>query len=66
MVKFLQNFSFIGGLLICVLGVIMILIVNDTGGHEPELLKKIMTFLVFICGVSIFMMLIIRSKSENQ
>ncbi|MFT5641259.1 MAG: hypothetical protein ACI9A7_001363 [Cyclobacteriaceae bacterium] len=65
MVKFLQNFCFYGGLLVAVLGVIVILISNDSDGHDPVLLKQVMIFMIFVLGISIFTMLIIRSKAEE-
>lgn len=65
MIKFLQNFSFFGGLAIVLLGVIIILITNDTG-YEPKLLIKITTMMVFVFGISIFLMLYIRSKGNKR
>jgi hypothetical protein len=51
--------------MITVLGVVTILIANDTG-QEPKLLMLIMTWMVFGFGLTVFLMLYLRSKVNKK
>ncbi|MBV6647657.1 MAG: hypothetical protein KI790_19520 [Cyclobacteriaceae bacterium] len=57
MTKFLRKASFFGGLLLAVLGIVIMLMKNDTGEH-PEELVVFTTLLVFVVGFSLILYLI--------
>ncbi|WP_258104150.1 hypothetical protein [Marinoscillum sp. MHG1-6] len=60
MMHALQQVGFIGGIITALLGLILILIVNDTG-HVPEVLVNTMLGIVFVSGTSVFLSIVKRS-----
>ncbi|MFY0601353.1 MAG: hypothetical protein JXR03_16890 [Cyclobacteriaceae bacterium] len=56
MIKILKQIAFFGGIIITFLGLVLIMIVNETG-HSPVWLVNIMTSIIFVSGISILIVI---------
>ncbi|MFT6865466.1 MAG: formate/nitrite transporter FocA (FNT family) [Cyclobacteriaceae bacterium] len=53
----LKQIAYFGGILLAILGLVLMLIVNETG-ESSVLLVKIMTSIIFISGLSLLVVML--------
>lgn len=64
MIKILKRIAFYGGISLTFLGLVLILIINESN-HSPEWLVNLMLTIVFVSGISI-LIVIIRGKVNDH
>lgn len=59
MVQFLKQLSYYGGVLLASMGLVLIVIQNETG-HSPAWMVGLLTGVIWVCGLSIIIVVFKR------